>query len=130
MGAKEIRIQNNVFVDSPFSLCIVHEPGPDPFDNANPDHQILVEKEGKMVLGPAFDKKAISKIVHLSGNTYVDVGHVYLGCGGLIRINDETVIYTGKLSSSDSTHFLHIYLSHWLAGSCKRLPGTCRQSNS
>jgi hypothetical protein len=58
---------------------------------------------------PAFDKKAISKIVHLSGNTYVDVGRVYLGCGGLIKINDETVIYTGKyLSGPPSPHF-YIY---------------------
>ena len=67
-----------------------------------------------MVLEPAFDKKAISKIVHLSGNTYVDVGHAYLGCGGLIRINDETVIYSGKLSSSESSHFyIYTYPTGW-----------------
>jgi len=45
-----------------------------------------------------FNKKAISKIIHLSGNTYVDVGRVHLDSGGLIKINDERVIYTGKSS--------------------------------
>jgi len=95
-GAKEIRIQNNTFLDSPFSQCIVHEPGPDPFDKI----KRIDDKEKS-----AFDKKAISKIVHLSGNTYVDVGRVYLDSGGLIKIIDETIIYTGKLSSSNASHF-------------------------
>ena len=78
-NAKEIKIQNNVFVDSPFSQCIVHQPGPMPDDKFN-----------------TFNKRAISKVIHLSGNTYIDVGRVYLDCAGLIKINDERVIYTGK----------------------------------
>jgi len=77
---KEIKIQNNVFVDSPFSQCIIHDPSPDTSTS-----EIL-----------PFNKKAISKIIHVSGNTYVDVGRVYLSSGGLIEINDERVIYTGK----------------------------------
>ena len=72
------------------------------------DHQDLISER----MGTRFDKKAISKIVHLSGNTYVDVGRVYLGCGGLIKINDERVIYTGKyISSPYRSTFLHIILS-------------------
>jgi hypothetical protein len=101
-GAKEIRIQNNVFVDSPFSQSIVHEPSADPFDTRK-DHSTFDDKLKRWI--PDFDKKAISKIVHLSGNTYVDVGRVYLGCGGLIKIIDETVIYSGKLSNPTTPHF-------------------------
>jgi hypothetical protein len=80
---KEIKIQNNVFVDSPFSQCIVHDP-----------QQFDIDPIKGTPL--QYDKKAISKIIHLSGNTYVDAGRVYLNSGGLIEINDERVIYTGK----------------------------------
>ena len=57
-----------------------------------------------------FDKKAISKIIHLSGNTYVDVSRVYLNSGGLVKINNETVIYTGKLLSSYYHSPAHFYI--------------------
>jgi hypothetical protein len=87
---KEIKIQNNVFIDSPFSQCICHDP--QQFDS-EPDPTDPTKKKTRLL---PFNKKAISKIIHLSGNTYVDVGRVYLDSGGLIEINDERVIYTGK----------------------------------